>query len=272
MIAISQFEREFQSGLDAMEGLAPPDARRAYDALCKGFAPDLPKGMVLSDRFVAGVPVRHHRPAKCGPGKVVFLHGGGFTIGSLDSHQGVAAGLAEVIGREVASVGYRLLPEASYADALEDCRAAIQALNPVAIIGDSAGGRLVIDIAQDMATAPLLGLIYPVVGRPCAETLGADAPLLSRADVLAAWDVIAADAPDTRPCPAARIEVLAVSRDPLTYPLESAVAQWRRAGADVGYRVAPDMLHGCLHARESLPAMDRAWREFCTAIRTQIDG
>lgn len=172
MIAIEQFEREFQSGLDAMAGLSMQDARCAYDLLCARFAPEIPRGMAIRDGAVGDVPLRHHRPSLCKPGTVVFLHGGGFTIGSLDSHQGVAAGLAEALNREVVAVGYRLMPEASYADALHDCREAIRALDPVAIVGDSAGGRLVIDIAQDMAEAPPLGLIYPVVGRPRAETLG----------------------------------------------------------------------------------------------------
>ncbi|MBU2957950.1 alpha/beta hydrolase fold domain-containing protein [Paracoccus sp. 1_MG-2023] len=272
MIAIEQFKREFQSGLDAMAGLSITDARRAYDLLCARFAPEPPRGMTIRDSAVGGVPLRHHRPSSCRPGTVVFLHGGGFTIGSLDSHQGVAAGLAQGLGHDVAAVGYRLLPEASYADALSDCRDAIRALDPVAIVGDSAGGRLVIDIAQDMAEAPPLGLIYPVAGRPRAETLGPDAPLLSRADVLSAWAAIEPHAPASGPCPSARIEVLAVSRDPLTLPLEHAVAEWRALGARVGYRRATDMLHGCLHARESLPAMKTAWDEFCAALKAAIDG
>ena len=272
MIAIEQFEREFQSGLDTMARLPMKDMRRGYDVLCTRFAPALPCGMTIRDSAVGGVPLRHHRPSSCKSGTVVYLHGGGFTIGSLDSHQGVASGLAQGLGREVVAVGYRLLPEASYADAMMDCRDAIFALDPVAIVGDSAGGRLVIDIAQDMVDAPPLGLIYPVVGRPRAETLGPDAPLLSSADVLSAWIAIEPHAPADAPCPSARIEVLGVSRDPLTLPLEHAVAEWRALGAIVGYRCATNMLHGCLHAREALPAMKVAWDEFCASLKAAIDG
>lgn len=273
MMSIDAFERGFQSGLEAMEPLSIAEARLSYDALCASFAPPLPPGMAIFDAQVAGVAVRYHRPARCQPGCVVYVHGGGFSLGSLDSHQGIAAGLAEALNREVVSIGYRLLPEAGYGAGLADCRAVVEALAPVALVGDSAGGRLILDLATPSASLPLLGLIYPVVGRPTPDTLGPDAPLLSRADVIAAWDAIAPEAPTRDPLapPAARIETLAVSRDPLTAPLDQAVAAWRRAGAQVGYRCAENMLHGCLHARESLPAMATAWAAFCRSLKDALD-
>lgn len=273
MMSIDAFERGFQSGLETMESQPLAEARLSYDALCASYAPPFPSGIAVFDEQVAGVAVRRYRPAGCRPGCIVYVHGGGFSLGSLDSHQGIAAGLADALNRDVISVGYRLLPEASYGAALADCRAVVEALTPVALVGDSAGGRLILDLATPRASLPLLGLIYPVVGTPTPETLGPDAPLLSRADVMAAWDAIAPDAPALDPLapPSARIEVLAVSRDPLTAPLDHAVTAWRAAGARVGYRCAEHMLHGCLHARASLPAMATAWAAFCDAIEAALD-
>ncbi|WP_116473944.1 alpha/beta hydrolase fold domain-containing protein [Zobellella maritima] len=269
---IVTFEQRFQRGLDAMTGMRFPAARRHYDALCASFAPPRPAGMKLSDARIEGVPVRHYRPAHCHPGCVLYVHGGGFSLGSLDSHQGIAEGLALSLEREVVSIDYQLMPEARYADAMADCRRVFEALVPAALVGDSAGARLILDVMVSVEKVPPLGLIYPLVGMPVRSTLGPDAPLLSREDVLAALALIEQDAPvvDGLQPPASGVEVLAVGRDPLTAPLEHAVTAWRQGGADVGYHLAADMLHGCLHARESLPVMAEAWQRFCRALGSRL--
>ncbi|UTW14449.1 alpha/beta hydrolase [Marinobacterium rhizophilum] len=271
---IATFEQRFQAGLDAMAGMSLTAARRHYDDLCASFSPPLPAGMTLTDTGIEAVPVRLYRPARCQPGTLVYVHGGGYSLGSLDSHQGIAAGLAQLLEREVLSIDYPLMPGARYAQALADCRRVVAATAPVALVGDSAGARLILDAVIGAASVPLLGLIYPLVGVPTTANLGPDAALLSRADVLAAWALIQDDAPpgDGQPPPAKHIEVLAVERDPLTAPLEKAVKAWRAGGADVGYRQAANMLHGCLHARESLPGMADAWRQFCAALRQRLDS
>lgn len=269
---IASFEHRFQSGLDLMAQLPLPQARHHYDLLCASFAPPHSSDLELIDARITGVPVRHYRPARSRSGTVLYVHGGGFTIGSLDSHQGVAEGLALALEREVVSVGYRLMPETPYAAALQDCRDVFEALGPVALVGDSAGARLILDLIADVDTAPPLGLIYPLVGFPTETALGKDAPLLSRSDVISALSLIKPDAPAVNPHqpPARQLEVLAVERDPLTAPLEQALLAWRHAGAEVNYHLAADMLHGCLHARESLPEMADAWRRFCSSLSARL--
>ncbi|WP_232823901.1 MULTISPECIES: alpha/beta hydrolase fold domain-containing protein [Salinicola] len=229
--------------------------------------------MRIHDEILAGVGVRRFRPARCHAGDVVYLHGGGWNLGSVDSHHGITANLAERLQREVISVDYRLLPEASYAEALADCRAVVESLAPGAVIGDSAGGRLAIDVAHTSEWKGLLGLIYPVVGAPTRENLGDDAPLLSRADILSLWRMAAPGAPDVPANlpPVPNIEALSAERDPLTRPLERAVDAWRRAGASVGYRCAPDMVHAALHGHAELPAMRIAWQDFCQAIARRLE-
>nr|AID66449.1 lipase [Chromohalobacter japonicus] len=270
---IDAFRRRFERGLDALAGLPIEAARRRYDTLCAGFAPADPAGMAITDERIAGIEVRRFQPAAAGRGPVLYAHGGGWNLGSVRSHHGIAADLAERLGCDVISVDYRLLPEASYAEALDDCRRVTEACAPTALVGDSAGGRLVMDVARLSSWRGVLGLIYPPVGRPTLQTLGPDAPLLSRDDILTLWRAIVDDVPmpDDASPPAASLEVLTVEHDPLTRPLESAISAWRRTGTDVGYRCAPGMLHGALHAHPSLDAMHAAWHDFCLALGRRVE-
>ena len=277
---IGTFARRFQSGLDVVSALPLDAARDDYDTLCASFAPALPTSMQLCDDRIHGCPVRHLLPEGGGDGdrgRVVYVHGGGFCLGSVNSHQGIAAGLACELQREVVSIGYRKMPEARYDQAIADCRNVIASLKPVAVVGDSAGARLIIDTLSrltlsQLEVTPVVGLIYPLVGTPHLDNLGDDAPLLSRADVMQAWSLIRDQAPsdNANQVPAPRMEVLAVEHDPLTQPLERAVQRWRDSGADIGYRCATNMLHGALHAREQLPEMKSAWQQFCVALHARL--
>lgn len=271
---LGDFIARFEAGLASLDGLDWPEARRRYDALCHSFAPPDPPGMRITDGRMNGVAVRRFLPRGAHPGRVLFLHGGGFTIGSVLSHHGVAASLAGHLGREVVGVDYRLAPEAGYAEMLAECLAVAEAVDPLAVVGDSAGGRLALDLAAELSTPPMLGLIYPPVDGIDGATLGPSAPLLSRDEVLG----IAEHCPGALPAgvgagmPAERLEVLAVAQDPLTSPLEAAVGRWRQAGASVGYRCAPGMVHGALHAQAWIPEMRHAWQDFCQALKGRLEG
>ncbi|MFB9867438.1 alpha/beta hydrolase [Vreelandella sulfidaeris] len=269
---IDAFIQRFSAGLTIMEALPLPQARRAYDKRCRSFAPPDPVGMQINDCRIKGVNVRLFTPQQRTPGRVLFIHGGGFTVGSTDSHHGPAASLANLLEQEVVSVNYRLAPEVSYPLMLADCRDVMEAIQPIALVGDSAGGRLVMDLAHSLEHSPPLGLIYPPVGELSAECLGESAPLLSRQDVLRLRQEcpeIIATQRDRRP-PATSIEVLTVARDPLTRPIETTVAEWRKQRASVGYRCAEHMVHAALHAQAELPEMGDAWRDFCLALKQRL--
>ena len=107
---------------------------------------------------------------------LLYLHGGGFVIGSLDSHDRWCRRLAEATDRRVVAVDYRLGPEATVDDALADVLAAWQCctedgrdlgLDPqrIAVAGDSAGGALALMLARARPEVPpeALGLVYPLV-------------------------------------------------------------------------------------------------------------
>lgn len=271
---VDAFIQRFSAALVVIEERPLSQARRAYDKLCRSFAPPDPTGMQVENATINGVNVRRFTPLQQATGSVLFIHGGGFTIGSVESHRGPAASLAQALGHEVVSVNYRLAPEVAYPAMLADCQTVLDALRPVALVGDSAGGRLAIDLAHPLSEAPPLGLIYPVVGELSRECLGKDAPLLSRDDVLN----ICQRHPETsaaerdRASPATSIEVLTVEHDPLTRPIEAAVTNWRAAGASVGYRCAPQMVHAALHAQSQLADMGSAWQHFCHALKHRLNG
>lgn len=97
------------------------------------------------------VPVRVYTPtAEPVPGTLVYLHGGAFFLGSIETHDHVARALAQATGMEVVSVGYRRAPEAAYPAGLEDCYGVVRWVGeslepgaPLAVAGDSSGGTFV---------------------------------------------------------------------------------------------------------------------------------
>jgi len=106
---------------------------------------------------------------------VLYLHGGGYTIGSSTTHRSLAAHLAHETDTAVYLLDYRLAPEHPYPAALDDAVVAFDALTDagypperIAIAGDSAGGGLGLATAQRLVTQhgvtpAALGLIAPWV-------------------------------------------------------------------------------------------------------------
>ncbi|MFD0577899.1 alpha/beta hydrolase [Dactylosporangium darangshiense] len=141
----------------------PPAERKRLAALVAGVpAPDL-DGMDVHDPMVPGatgdpdVPVRVYRPAGA-HGALVWLHGGGMTVGDVDTEHPLAARLAAASGEVVISVGYRLAPEHPFPAAFDDAYAVLRwaaghaadlGVDPgrIAVGGMSAGGALAAGLA-----------------------------------------------------------------------------------------------------------------------------
>jgi len=86
-------------------------------------------------------------------GSVLYLHGGGYAIGSPGTHRGLGCALAKHSGAQVQMLDYRLAPEHPFPAALEDAYAAYRELGglegrPVVLAGDSAGGGLCLALVQ----------------------------------------------------------------------------------------------------------------------------
>jgi acetyl esterase len=120
----------------------------------------------------AGLPLRIYRPDLQGPlPTLIYFFGGGWTLGSIDTADGISRKLANAVPCQVITVGYRLAPEHPFPTAVHDCHNATQwiatHLDPARIVvgGDSAGGNLaaaVTLLARDNGPA-LAGqlLVYP---------------------------------------------------------------------------------------------------------------
>jgi len=169
--------------LPRTETLSVPAARAQYEARIPAMAPAAPIAGT-AERVIEGpdglpLRLRIYTPLGQGPFPLlVFFHGSGFVLCSLDTHDGICRNLAAGAGCVVASVDYRLAPEHPFPAAPEDCllatrwcaaHAAELGADPARLIvgGDSAGGNLAAVTAlrlRDEGGPSLLGqlLLYPV--------------------------------------------------------------------------------------------------------------
>lgn len=169
------------------------EQRAVYDEMCAAFHRAPPPGVTSIDRPFGGVPCRlYEGPAVAGV--AVYLHGGGFVVGGVHSHDDVCAEICGRAGLRVVSVDYRLAPEdrhpAAFVDALAATRAVVEAFGAVVLVGDSAGGSLAASVAHALrGTGAVRGvvLVYPGLGGDSdrgSYLTHAEAPMLSREDVL----------------------------------------------------------------------------------------
>lgn len=157
------------------------EARRRHERARFPRGPNLGE---VRDIVIPGTPdvsARVYRPAAAGPTPpvVVYLHGGGFVLCDLDSHDGICRILADGTPAIVVSVDYRRAPEHPYPAAVDDAFAAVRWMHAVgaaalggapdriAVAGDSAGGNLATVCclrARDTGGPPIRFqlLVYPV--------------------------------------------------------------------------------------------------------------
>jgi monoterpene epsilon-lactone hydrolase len=134
----------------------------------------LPTGTLVESVRLAGRPAEKVTVgASERPRAVLYLHGGGYTLGSARAYRALAAWLAQSAGAVVFALDYRLAPEDPYPAALDDAVAAFRdlvaqhgfAAERIAIAGDSAGGGLAVAAARvltDTGDRPAaLGLLSP---------------------------------------------------------------------------------------------------------------
>src|SRR5208282_4570991 len=148
--------------LPGLHTLAPADGRRLMDELFQTKGEPEPVGQV-ENRSIPGpsanIPIRIYTPKGAGPFPVlVYFHGGGWVLGSLESWDAPCRMLTNAIECITVSVAYRLAPEHKFPKPAEDCYAATQWVadnaasiggDParIAVGGDSAGGNLAAVVA-----------------------------------------------------------------------------------------------------------------------------
>ena len=230
---------------------------------------------------------------------VLFFHGGGFTIGSLDSHDGLCRYLAEQTGAIVLAIDYRLAPEHPFPAAVDDAFAAYRWLIAnaaqiggdaarIAVMGDSAGGTLTIVTCLQARDAglpqPKLQLpIYPATqqGSTASRERLANGYLLDAATM--AWFNqqylrAASMSEDWRAAPLLRDDLNALAPawmavagyDPLVDEGIAFAEKLRAAGVAVTVRHDPGMLHGYFSMAGMLGVAKAAVDDCCGAIRISL--
>ncbi|WP_228739480.1 alpha/beta hydrolase [Marinobacter arenosus] len=123
-----------------------------------------PRGSRFENDTIAGIPVTRSRFGTDSSGVVLYLHGGGYVIGSSNTHRGLTGHLAKTTGCQIITPDYRLAPEHPFPAALDDAEAVYTTLleqgykpGQIAVAGDSAGGGLSIALAMRLRdrTLPL---------------------------------------------------------------------------------------------------------------------
>jgi acetyl esterase len=225
----------------------------------------------VEDRVIEGsIPVRIYRPEPAAHGTLVYFHGGGWVVGDLESHDGVARFLCRHAVCTVVAVDYRLAPEHPFPAALEDAWAATRWAwremdAPLAIAGDSAGGNLAAAVAL-RARDVGLGLALQLLVYPALDLRGDLHWFRKYLGGHAAKD------PEASPLFAAYFDgvaqaaILSCELDPLREQAERYVVRLREAGVAVRHRVYPGLIHTAYRMPGVLPGARRMLEDSAAAV------
>jgi acetyl esterase len=281
------------------------EARANFEALFAGLRPGESVSAVADHAIPVGrdvIPARSYRPAGAVDGEppalVVYFHGGGWLLGSVESHDTVCRALANSSGAVVLNVGYRLAPESRFPVAVDDALAATRwayanaALlgadsGRLAVAGDSAGGNLAAVVCQDLRDAGesivrFQLLVYPVttadlaVGYDMAYEgcfLYRDEMLWHQEHYLAAPEEaldprVSPLLGDPSGLPPAAIQ--AAECDPLHPQAERYRDLLAGAGVPVDYRRYPGMIHGYFGLESIFDVAAEAMADAGSALRAVL--
>ncbi|MFD5934831.1 alpha/beta hydrolase [Streptomyces sp. NPDC060333] len=266
--------RQQREALDALlrsapRGGTPPTVEEQRSGFAAALTRPAPDGVVTRRTVLGGRPALELIPAELsGRGRLLYLHGGGYVVGSPHTHAGLAGELALRTGLRAVSVDYRLAPEHPFPAAVDDGLAAYRELlatgtdpRELVVAGDSAGGGLSI---ATLLAAREAGLPQPaavVTFSPWADlTLTGESmrskedadPIFTEADVRAYADLYAASADRTHPLASpvladfTGLPPLLVQVGANEVLLDDAVRLAGRAGADdvdVTLEIGPGLPH-----------------------------
>ncbi len=290
------------TGVPATHTLQVDEARRQYEARIALMAPPPQMAKVLERRIDGPdgtIGLRIYTPAGNGPFPLMmFFHGSGFVLCSLDTHDGMCRNLAAGIGCVVVSVDYRLAPEHKFPKGPDDCLVATRwaadhavelGIDPARIMvaGDSAGGNMAAVTAlriRDEGGPELCGqmLLYPVTdyhtpGTP-SYAENADGYGLTRDTMEWFWahyltSPVEAENPYASPLRARDFAglppayVTSAEYDPLRDEAERYGMRLREAGVPTEITRFPGMNHGFLFWVGIVGAADSAMAEACAWAR-----
>ena len=297
--------RQFLDYLNALPGpksheLPPAEARLLMKKM--RHVADLPAGelAVLRDLSCPGpagnIPLRlFDARAERGAGPLLFfMHGGGFVLGDLDSHEGLCAELARQLDLPLLAVDYRLAPEHPWPAGIEDAIAAAywaagspaelgRTVTGLVPCGDSAGGNFAIIVTLALrdtpAAVPVLAQwpMYPAAnpgeGYPSFEDFG-EGYLLTKPGMDWFEKCYAADRQDWRYAPMVKSQagmpptlVLTASLDPIRDQGRAYAAACIEAGVPTIFREAKGSIHGFLNLRKAIPSSEEDLRGCVAALK-----
>jgi acetyl esterase len=300
----AQLARMAAAGSPPLEEQSVQQARRLHVEGAAALAGAPVEVATAEDRTVPGpagdLGVRVYTPHGQPPFPiVVWFHGGGWVVGTLDSYDPVCRALAAAVPAVVVAVDYRLAPEHRYPAAVEDAYAATLwasrnaaelggSQQRLAVAGDSAGGNLaaVVALGARDRGGPAVGfqlLVYPITdhGMDTASYRdNADGYYLTAAGMRWYWDhyLGGADggAPDASPLRAAFFAdlppalVITADHDPLRDEGEAYGARLRAAGVPAAVSRYPGVVHGFFRWRAVTPAAEAAMQEAAAAVRAAL--
>jgi len=292
--------RAARSALPPYHTVSAPVARRIYRdtrAILAPKAPELPEVRLLATE---NFTLRLYRPVKNEKlPALVYFHGGGWTIGDIDTHDVLCRQLAAGARCVVVSVDYRLAPEYPFPAAVDDCFAATRYvadnaaklnIGSIAVGGDSAGGNLAAAVsllARD-AGGPAIAfqlLIYPATDQRLATAShqrNAQGYLLTRDAIdyfRRAYLPDEKDWTDWRASPLLAEShadlppalVITAGFDPLLDEGRAYAERLKAAGGAVEYREYADMVHGFILFGGVLDTANTAVADCCTALRRAFE-
>ena len=297
-----------EAGYPPFEALSPARARKAYAASWSVM--QAPGGDVASvvDAQIDGpggaLPLRIYRgqgtDANAKLPCLLFLHGGGWVIGSLDSHDRLCRRLANGAGICVVAVDYRLAPEHPFPAALDDAAAALswiatqaQALRidekRIAVGGDSAGGNLaaVLALMAREGSVPTLVhqmLLYPALDLTASSdsyrriTSGLPLTAATMAYFIDHYTPHAQDRLDWRASPlratsllgVASALLLTVAHDPLCDEGQAYAQRLDQAGVRVTHIHCNDQMHGVLSQGRMVAAGAALTEGLCRLLAQEL--
>jgi acetyl esterase len=296
------------AGRPPYETVGHMEARRLYLEARRVLQPDPPPIGEMRDLTAPGptglISIRLYRarPGKAGDKQpaLIYFHGGGWVIGSLDSHDGVCRGLANGADCTVLSVDYRLAPEHKFPAAVDDAVAATQWIaenatslgidaSRLAVGGDSAGGNLAAVVAQHVRDrgAPKLRfqlLIYPACDMsmtlPSITELAEQLPL-TRSTMKWFVDLYLRDAGDVGDWRASPLKakslanlppayVLTAGCDPLRDEGEAYAAALKAAGVPVEAKRFDGQIHGFMTMGKFIPDAAKAMGEMSATLKRAL--
>jgi len=277
-----------------------PEEARALGAMLAARMGPAPEMARVEEHSIAGpdgaVPVRVLVPLEPARGVIVYYHGGGWVLGSIDESETMARKLAERTSCAVVLVEYRLAPEHRYPAAVDDAYAALVWAGehlpdiagkdvPLIVAGDSAGGNLAAVMAlrardRGGPHIALQVLIYPVTDadfdRP-SYTDPENQLLLTRDAMIWFWNHYAPDPsrrtePDASPLHAADLSglppavVLTAEHDVLRDEGEAYAERLTSAGVPVDFKRHAGQMHG-FFTLLMLPGSERGFQQAVKAVR-----